>query len=120
MKLSQEMFKLLQDIKISSGYTFRTAGGYWWAGKDHKTHYSTCSVKALVKRGILIYTEWKQGKNYNFPIRADIAPAEKAEPVQNTLTTGSASTVRDGDGPHGTDLDPYSEAYDYVKRNKQP
>jgi hypothetical protein len=72
MKLSPVMSKALDRIQKAGGYTVRTAGGYWWPGEVRSHWFGTSTVAALVKRGVLNYTEWKEGHNYKFPIRADL------------------------------------------------
>jgi hypothetical protein len=58
------------------GALTRHPGGYWGAPKYERygVWFSTSTVDALVKRGRLIYTAWKDGRKGRFPIEAKIAP----------------------------------------------
>lgn len=77
LKLSKVMIEVLERIKRNGGFTVRTAGGFWWPGENMARSHSSVTVQALVDRGILVYTEWKEGKNYRFPVRADVASQKK-------------------------------------------
>lgn len=79
--LSATMAVTLAEITLRGGKIVRHQGGYWtepgatpravighpfdwWAG--------TRTIEALVRRGELEYTEWKDGRGGRFPVAADL------------------------------------------------
>jgi hypothetical protein len=78
------------DIIEHGGEIVRHAGGYWtYPGAVKSAAFShpfdwwigTSTVDGLVRRGELVYTEHRDGRNGRFPIRAAICPQK--EQVQN-------------------------------------
>lgn len=69
----------------------RYPGGFWRDPGSSKT-FSTSTVQAVVTRGAAAYTEFKEGRNGRFPIRAElivdgVAPKLR-EPKPWTPTAG--------------------------------
>jgi hypothetical protein len=70
-QLSPVMLKCLDFLREGDGSIYRHPGGYWGAPlfKLHGS-FGTSTIEGLVKRGILVYVEWQEGRSGRFPIRA--------------------------------------------------
>ena len=85
--LSATMAIALAEALDHGGKLVRHAGGFWtypncprYPHNGYPEWYIGAStIKALVARGELVYTEWKQGRNHNFPIATGIAPTPDRE-----------------------------------------
>ena len=84
-RLSQTMLEALAEIEAHGGIAERWPGGFWTypdCPRDTRGYPSwsvgATTIKALTVRGKLAFTEWKEGRNYRFPIRAAVAAAESA------------------------------------------
>lgn len=79
MPLSPTMLECLKSCRDWGGSIHRHPGGYWGAAafKLHET-FGTSTVDGLVRRGELEYTEWQEGRNGRFPIRATIKQSQSA------------------------------------------
>lgn len=73
--LSPTMQEALEFVK-NHGSIHRHPGGYWNREGDHSFTFTggfgASTINALVKRGHLTYTEWKEGRNGRFPIKAEV------------------------------------------------
>jgi hypothetical protein len=77
MKLTQTMQAAAVHAQRHGGALVRHPGGFWYGAaqdlqRDSK-HFGTPTVQALVSRGVAEYTEWQEGRNGKFPIRADVS-----------------------------------------------
>lgn len=72
--LSSQMLKCLAFIKSHGMSIARHPGGFWaqadWKGIHSGDYFSTPTVEALVKRHMLFYDQWQEGRGGKFPIRA--------------------------------------------------
>lgn len=69
------MRECAERIRSHCGMITRYHPGDFWcvenaAGETVSPTYGTTTVEALVKRGVLEYSEWKQNSRGRFPIRA--------------------------------------------------
>lgn len=71
-ELSHEMQWCLQNIKLSGGTITRYPGGFWRPDGEGKPSFGTTTIEALVKRGRLEYSEWKESHGRKFPIKASL------------------------------------------------
>ena len=78
-KMSATMAVALADILDRGGEIVRHQGGYWTVpgavktaviGRPFEWWLGTSTVEGLVRRGELFYTEHREGRNGNFPVRA--------------------------------------------------
>lgn len=75
-KLTKKMIEVLFHLRSSGGSLVRFPGGYWarkgwsaWQGPC----YGTTSIEGLVRRGLVVYTLWKDGSNgIKFPIEVSL------------------------------------------------
>lgn len=80
--LSGVMAGVLGETIEYGGKLVRHAGGFWtypgclWTNNAPDWHAGTTTVNALVTRGRLRYTEWRQGSRDRFPIAAEVVDAE--------------------------------------------
>lgn len=77
--ITAAMAVALATATENGGALVRYVGGYWaraGAERDHNgvpvDHAGTATVEALVRRGRLKYTEWKEGRGGKFPVRAEV------------------------------------------------
>lgn len=79
--LTGPMQACLAFSHAQGGSIHRHPGGYWGAVafKIYES-FGTSTVEALVTRGELEYTEWQDGRNGRFPIRATV----KSSPSTST------------------------------------
>lgn len=80
--LSQTMRALLDCIAEHGGEIERFPGGYWTVAKTvaqfgAQRTWGTTSIEALVSRGMLEYTEWKENRAGRFPVAARIVGGVK-------------------------------------------
>lgn len=68
--LTPTMEELLKWLEQQDQDLERFPGGFWTVAPWGKRTWGTSTVEALVKRGHLIYVEWKTGRGNPFPIRA--------------------------------------------------
>jgi hypothetical protein len=75
MKLTPTMQAAVNHAQKHGGALVRWPGGFWYAVDQQGSGYSfgTPTVQALVSRGVAEYTEWQEGRNGKFPIRADVS-----------------------------------------------
>jgi hypothetical protein len=81
--LSVTMAIAIGAVIEHGGKLIRHPGGYWsWPGCPRRQHdgvpeayFGSLTVHALVERGELEYTEWRDGRDKRFPIAAAV-PAE--------------------------------------------
>jgi hypothetical protein len=75
MSLSPTMQDAVRTARLHGGYLMRYPGGYWsvpdWHGR-YGWYVGTSTIQALVSRGVMEYSEWQEGKNYGFPIKATL------------------------------------------------
>ncbi|MDF2434757.1 MAG: hypothetical protein JWP44_4388 [Mucilaginibacter sp.] len=84
MNLSPRMSALVEFMKAGDGSVYRHPGGHWrrsktWDGDS----FGASSVEALVKRGVAEYTDWQEGRNGRFPIRATLKAHASAQTVKS-------------------------------------
>lgn len=75
MELTATMWRALNHAVCNGGILERRPGGFWMlpsADYLKATSFGTPTVEALVKRGRMEYSEWKDGKRGKFPIRAQV------------------------------------------------
>jgi hypothetical protein len=86
--LSATMAAGLADIIERGGKIIRHQGGWWTEpgatpratiGHPFDWWIGGSTVQALVRRGEIEYTEWKQGRGLNFPIAAAVRKAVEIE-----------------------------------------
>lgn len=57
-------------------------GGYW-AGRDYgpgnRSSFGTTTVEALIARGVIEYTDWREGRNGKFPVAAVLVERDLCE-----------------------------------------
>jgi hypothetical protein len=79
MELSEKMQEAMLYAMVNGGKLCRYRGGFWamenWREGQHPW-FGTSTVKALVSRGLMSYTEWQEGRNGRFPIAAVISVSE--------------------------------------------
>lgn len=81
--LTDPMFACVNMTHDHGGKLIRFVGGYWsWEGVARHSHNGnpveycgTSTVEALVKRGYLEYSEWRDGRTQRFPITVKIKEA---------------------------------------------
>jgi hypothetical protein len=84
--LSAVMAEALGETFERGGTLIRHVGGYWsYPGCPRRSHdgvpewyVGSSTVQALVDRGELEWTEWKDGRSGRFPIRASL-PAKTGD-----------------------------------------
>jgi hypothetical protein len=75
--LSNTMASAVKHAKEHGGLV-RQPGGSWVAPKDEndwswsRVRFGGSTINGLVKRGLLVFTEHRDGRNGRFPIRAAI------------------------------------------------
>lgn len=83
--LSAVMAGVLGDILQHGGVVIRHQGGFWsypgcpFYGRTPEWYCGTTTIEALVARGKLAYTEWKKGRNGEFPIKASVVAGDDDE-----------------------------------------
>lgn len=78
--LTAPMAIALDETVAHGGKLIRHQGGYWsWPGCPRREHdgmpeewFGTTTIDALVDRGRLQYTEYKDGRGHRFPIVAEV------------------------------------------------
>lgn len=71
-RLSPEMVNCLEYATAGGGTIIRFPGGFWRTDRQSPVSYGTPTIAALVKRGKMDYSEWKEGRNGRFPVAATI------------------------------------------------
>lgn len=83
--LSPTMQSAVDHARQHGGSLVRYPGGFWCRDglMDHAAPWwGTSTVQAIVKRGAMAYTEWKESAHSRFPIRATIARSVADNEVQ--------------------------------------
>jgi hypothetical protein len=71
--LSPTMLAAFEHAKAHGGAIVRYPGGFWYAAdRIGGKSFGTPTVEGLVSRGAATYTEWQEGRNGRFPIRATL------------------------------------------------
>jgi len=83
-KISATMAIALAEASENAGQLIRYHGGLWAKRNAERDHYGnpidhcgTSTIEALVKRGEMVYTEWKEGRNGRFPVVATVTELAK-------------------------------------------
>lgn len=77
-RLSTTMAAALADTHDRGGVLMRQPGGFWtkpgepYTGSGYAWWINTPTVQALVIRGLMEYTEWKEGRNGRFPVQVKL------------------------------------------------
>lgn len=71
IELSPTMHECLRRIAIGGGVITRAPGGFWLTA-GYQGSFGTTTVEALVHRGKLRYSEWKETHGRKFPIQAEV------------------------------------------------
>lgn len=76
--LSPTMQSALNYAAAHGGALVRLPGGFWCEPSATQwshgiASFGTKTVEGLVTRGSMTYTEWRDGRNGRFPVRAAIA-----------------------------------------------
>jgi hypothetical protein len=82
VRLSPTMQSAVDHARQHGGCLVRYPGGFWCRDglMDHANPWwGTSTVQALVSRGVMTYTEWKETVRSRFPVRAAIAAATGSE-----------------------------------------
>lgn len=73
LELSKKMQEAMLYAMDNGGKLCRYRGGFWamenWR-MGQPPWFGTSTVKALVSRGLMLYTEWQEGRNVRFPVAA--------------------------------------------------
>lgn len=84
-KLSATMAIALAEAIDHGGVLERRAGGFWTfpgaqstARNSFEWWVGASTIQALVTRGELQYTQWKEGRGGRFPIQAKVTAREVA------------------------------------------
>lgn len=79
--LSATMVACIDDANAAGGELVRFQGGFWAARngpRDYlgipRPYHGASTIKALIERGAAEYTEWKEGRDFRFPIAVRITP----------------------------------------------
>lgn len=76
LELSKKMQEAMLYAMVNGGKLCRYRGGFWamqnWR-KGQRPWFGTSTVKALVSRNLMSYTEWQEGRNGRFPITAVVS-----------------------------------------------
>jgi hypothetical protein len=79
LELSEKMQEAMLYAMVNGGKLCRYRGGFWamenWREGQHPW-FGTSTVKALVSRGLMSYTEWQEGRNGRFPIAVVVSVSE--------------------------------------------
>lgn len=93
-ELTGTMLAAIQHTRMH-GALVRQPGGSWVAPKDEndwswsRVRFGASTIAGLVKRGELTYTEHKEGRNGQFPIRATVA-----QPANDSSASGSPASFQ--------------------------
>ena len=71
-KLSKTMQQCVNSMRTHGGSIERHPGGYWRCEPTGGFSFGTSTVQGLVGRGVAAYTQWQEGRNGRFPIRATL------------------------------------------------
>ena len=80
-KLSETMQTCVNWMLMHGDSIHRHPGGFWWEqdpASNYRSGFGTATVHALVSRGVAQYTEWQDGRNGRFPIKATLKHAINA------------------------------------------
>jgi len=73
LELSKKMQEAMLYAMVNGGKLCRYRGRFWamenWREGQHPW-FGTSTVKTLVSRGLMSYTEWQEGRNGRFPMAA--------------------------------------------------
>ena len=80
LSLSPSMREALFFVEKHAGRIRRYPGGFWTnPEKYEQPTFGTKTIEALVTRGYLFYSEWKQGRRGIFPIEAKLIIRNRAK-----------------------------------------
>ena len=87
LEISQKMQEAMLYALVNGGKLCRYRGGFWakenWHNGQHPW-FGTSTVKALVSRGLMLYTEWHEGHSGRFPIAAVVSEPPNKHVQSNT------------------------------------
>jgi hypothetical protein len=76
LEISKKMQQAMLYALANGGKLCRCRGGFWamenWR-KGQPPWFGTSTVKALVTRGLMSYTEWREGRKDRFPVAAVVS-----------------------------------------------
>lgn len=76
LEISKKMQQAMLYALANNGKLCRYRGGFWamenWR-KGQPPWFGTSTVKALVSRGLMSYSEWREGRKGRFPIAAVVS-----------------------------------------------
>lgn len=77
-RLTPEMKRAVEYMRKHGGKIERFAGGYWTnsATASFRDTFGSSTISALVKRDVAKYVEFRAGRYGEFPIRAELVPAQ--------------------------------------------
>lgn len=85
LEISKKMQQAMLYALANGGKLCRYRGGFWAKENWRKGQYpwfGTSTIKALVKRGLMSYTEWREGRKGPFPIVAVVSePSALQQPA---------------------------------------
>ena len=80
LEISKKMQEAMLYALVNGGKLCRYRGGFWamenWRHGQHPW-FGTSTVKALVSRDLMSYTEWQEGRNGRFPVAAVVSESLK-------------------------------------------
>lgn len=79
-ELSPRMEAAKEHMERHGNKLVRYPGGYWAAEEWHMWAgpcFGTPTVEAIVRRGVAVYTAWKDGRNGQFPIECTLLADKK-------------------------------------------
>jgi hypothetical protein len=84
LEISSKMQEAMMYALANGGILRRYRGGFWamenWREGKHPW-FGTSTVKALVSRGLMSYTDWHAGRKGPFPVAAVVAePSDEHQP----------------------------------------
>jgi len=76
VEISEKMQQAMAYALVNGGKLCRYRGGFWamenWRDGQHPW-FGTATVKALVSRELMLYTEWQVGRHGRFPVAAVVS-----------------------------------------------
>jgi hypothetical protein len=83
LEISSKMQEAMMYALANGGKLRRYRGGFWamenWREGQHPW-FGTSTVKALVSRGLMSYTDWHAGRKGPFPVAAVVAELSEGNP----------------------------------------
>lgn len=75
--LSNTMERAYEAAKACGGKLYRTRGGYWRPVKSASSlWFGVSTVRALVDRGVFVFSEWRDGPRGRYPVEATLTGKE--------------------------------------------